>query len=137
MIQRISHTTVLVHDQDEAIDFYVKKLGFEVKQDAKMGDFRWVTVAPKGQKDIEMILMPLKPGPMWDAETVATIKRLVSGGKYGAGVLEVDDCKKTYEELKAKGVEFTSPPTERPYGIEMLMKDNSGNWFSVVERPKR
>jgi catechol 2,3-dioxygenase-like lactoylglutathione lyase family enzyme len=137
MIQRISHTSILVVDQDEALDFYVKKLGFDVIRDAKMGDFRWLTVAPKGQRDVEMILMPLKPGPMWDQATVDTLKKLVTSGKCGGGVLEVDDCKKTYEELKAKGVTFESPPQERPYGIEMIMTDNSGNWFSVVERPKK
>jgi catechol 2,3-dioxygenase-like lactoylglutathione lyase family enzyme len=137
MIQRISHTSILVVDQDEALDFYVNKLGFEVIQDAKLGDFRWLTVAPKGQRDLEMILMPLKPGPMWDQATVDTMKKLVTSGKVGGGVLEVDDCKRTYEELKAKGVTFKSPPQERPYGIEMLMADNSGNWFSVVERPKK
>jgi predicted enzyme related to lactoylglutathione lyase len=137
MIQRISHTSILVRDQDEALDFYVKKLGFEVKQDRKMGDFRWLTVAPKGQHEIEMILMPLKPGPMWDTATVEALTKLVTNGKLGAGVLEVDDCKRTYEDLKAKGVSIKAPPVERPYGIEMLISDDSGNWFSVVERPKK
>jgi hypothetical protein len=73
---------------------------------------------------------------MMDAATVETLRALQKNGKIGAGVLEVDDCRKTYEELKGRGVTFDSPPTERPYGIEMIMRDDSGNWFSVVERPK-
>jgi catechol 2,3-dioxygenase-like lactoylglutathione lyase family enzyme len=137
MIQRISHTSVLVLDQDQARDFYVNKLGFDVIEDATMGDFRWLTVAPKGQRDVAIILMPLKPNPMWDRATVDTLKKLVTSGKCGGGVFEVDDCRKTYEELKAKGVTFQSAQQERPYGIEALMADNSGNWFSVVERPKK
>lgn len=137
MIQRISHTSVLVLDQDQARDFYVNKLGFDVIEDATMGEFRWLTVAPKGQRDLAIILMPLKTNPMWDQTTVDTLKKLVSSGKCGGGVLEVDDCRKTYEELKARGVTFKSPPQERPYGIEALIADNSGNWFSVVERPKK
>jgi catechol 2,3-dioxygenase-like lactoylglutathione lyase family enzyme len=137
MIQRISHTSVLVLDQDQARDFYVNKLGFDVIEDATMGDFRWLTVAPKGQRDLSIILMPIKVNPMWDPATVDTLRKLVTNGKCGGGVLEVDDCRKTYDELRAKGVTFKSPPQERPYGIEALMSDNSGNWFSVVERPKK
>jgi predicted enzyme related to lactoylglutathione lyase len=84
-----------------------------------------------------MILMPLRPTPMMDADTVENVKKLVQSGKLGAGVLEVDDCRRTHEELKAKGVSIKMPPQERPYGIEMLVADDSGNWFSVVERPKK
>jgi catechol 2,3-dioxygenase-like lactoylglutathione lyase family enzyme len=136
MIQRMTHAGVFVTDQDQAKAFYVGKLGFELRQDEKMGTFRWLTVSPKGQSDFEIILMPLKETPMMDAATVETLRSLQKKGSIGAGVLEVDDCRKTYEELKAKGVSFESPPTERPYGIEMIMRDDSGNWFSVVERPK-
>ena len=134
MIQRVSHTTVYVLDQDEAKKFYVEKLGFEVKQDVSMGEFRWLTVSPKGQ-DLQIVLMPLKPGPSMDEATTKTMRGLVEKGCFGAGVLETDDCKATYERLKGLGVEFVAPPSERPYGIEALLKDNSGNWFSVVERP--
>lgn len=137
MITRLSHTTVYVLDQDEAKKFYVDKLGFEVRNDATMDNgFRWLTVGPKTQPDLEIILMGLKEGPMFPAEKVAQLRGLLQTGMIGAGVLEVDDCRKTYEQLKAKGVEFMQPPTERFYGIEALMKDNSGNWFSMTQRKK-
>ena len=136
MIQRMSHTTVWVLNQDQARDFYVDKLGFEVRQDVKMGPFRWLTVSPKGQTDLEMILMPIGASPMMEQATADAVRGLVEKGALGPGVLEVDDCAKTYDELRAKGVVFLGPPKQQPYGIEMMMRDNSGNWFSVVERPK-
>jgi predicted enzyme related to lactoylglutathione lyase len=134
MIQRLSHTTVFVLDQDRAKAFYTEKLGFDVKEDQRMGDFRWLTVAPKGQKELEIVLMPLRPSPMMDESTCNTLRALVEKGSFGAGVLETDDCQKTYEDLEAKGVTFKMPPEKRPYGIEALLKDDSGNWFSVVQR---
>jgi catechol 2,3-dioxygenase-like lactoylglutathione lyase family enzyme len=136
MIQRLSHTTLYVLDQDRAKDFYVGKLGFEVRTDARMGEFRWLTVGPKAQPDLEIVLMPITPGPMLDADRAAMIRQLVEKGTFGGGVLETTDVHKTYEELKAKGVEFMGPPEERPYGIECLMKDDSSNWFSVIQRKK-
>jgi uncharacterized glyoxalase superfamily protein PhnB len=90
-----------------------------------------LTVTPKGQPDLEIVLMPTEPGPMMDQETSEALRTLIRKGKLGAGVLATADCRKTYEELKAKGVEFSQPPTERFYGVEALMKDNSGNWFSL------
>jgi predicted enzyme related to lactoylglutathione lyase len=134
MIQRLSHTTVYVLDQDRAKAFYTEKLGFDVKEDQRMGDFRWLTVAPKGQKELEIVLMPLRPNPMMDESTCSTLRGLVERGQFSAGVLETDDCQKTYEDLAAKGVTFKMPPEKRPYGIEALLKDDSGNWFSVVQR---
>lgn len=134
MIQRISHGTVFVVDQDRARAFYVDKLGFEVRTDQTMGSFRWLTVSPKGQPDFELVLMPLTPSPMMDEATCATLRGLVEKGSFGAGVLATADCQKTYEELSARGVEFVQPPAERPYGIEALLKDDSGNWFSMTQR---
>jgi predicted enzyme related to lactoylglutathione lyase len=134
MIQSLSHTSVYVLDQDRAKTFYTEKLGFDVRQDVRMGEFRWLTVAPKGQKDLEIVLMPLRPSPTMDEATVTTLRALVEKGTFGAGVFETDDCQKTYEELKSKGVEFREPPQKRPYGIEALVRDDSGNWFSVVQR---
>ncbi len=135
MIQRLSHVTIYVLDQDRAYDFYVNKLGFKVHTDATMdGGFRWLTVSPPAQPDMEIALMKVEPGPMWDQETVDTLRELIQKGVLGAGVFETADCHKTYEELKAKGVEFTQPPQERFYGIEALIKDDSGNWFSMTER---
>jgi catechol 2,3-dioxygenase-like lactoylglutathione lyase family enzyme len=134
MIQRLSHTTIYVFDQDVAYDFYVNKLGFEVRTDATMDNgFRWLTVGPKAQPELEIALMALEPNPRMDEETVATLRGLVEKGALGAGVFETADCKKTYEELSAKGVEFVQPPTERFYGVESIIKDPFGNWFSVTE----
>jgi catechol 2,3-dioxygenase-like lactoylglutathione lyase family enzyme len=133
MIQRLSHATLHVLDQDSARDFYVNKLGFEVRMDAKMDNgFRWLTVSPKGQPDLQIILMQVD-GPNVQPEVAKTIRGLLTQGKLNGGVLQTGDCRKTYEELKAKGVEFLSPPKEQFYGIEAIMKDDSGNWFSMTE----
>ena len=137
MIQRQSHTTAYVLDQDAALEFYRDKLGFEVRFDMTMeGDFRWLTVGPPGQPDLNLILAKPSPGPMFDADTAKKMEELVKAGAFGIGVFDTADCKATYEELSAKGVEFSMPPTERFYGIEAIGKDNSGNWFSLTQ-PKR
>lgn len=133
MIKRLSHTAILVLDQNEAVEFYTKKLGFEIRMDNTLEGFRWVTVSPKGQPDHEMVLMEPTPGFMYDEKTAQTIRTLIKQGAMGAGVFTVDDCRKTFEELKAKGVQFMSEPQERPYGIEAVMRDNSGNWFSMTQ----
>ncbi|MDN5201335.1 VOC family protein [Fulvivirgaceae bacterium BMA10] len=137
MITKLSHTTVYVLDQDEAMDFYVNKLGFEVRTDATMnGSFRWLTVGPKDQPDLEIILMLVQPGFLFDDQSAEQMKNLIRNGKMGTGVFETPDCKATYLELKSKGVEFLSEPKQQPYGIEATFKDNSGNWFSLTERPE-
>lgn len=133
MIQRLSHATFYVLDQDAAKDFYVNKLGFDVRMDLKMDNgFRWLTVSPKGQPDLQIILMQVD-GPNMQPDAANTIRSLLTEGKINGGVLQTSDCRATYEELKAKGVEFLSPPKEQFYGVEAIMKDNSGNWFSLTE----
>ncbi len=135
MIKRMSHTTIFVTNQEEALQFYTRKLGFEVRTDQTAPNgFRWLTIASKAQPDLEIILMEPKAGMMCDEETATQIRQLVAKGAMGAMVFETDDCRKTYEELKSKGVEFKCPPQEQPYGIEAIMLDNSGNWFSVTQR---
>jgi catechol 2,3-dioxygenase-like lactoylglutathione lyase family enzyme len=135
MIQKLSHTSIFVLDQDSAYDFYVNKLGLEVRTDAPMENgFRWLTVGPKGQPDLEIVLMPVQAGPMIDEARAEQVRELIRQGTFGAGVFETADCRQAYEELKGKGVEFTTEPTEQFYGIEALMKDDSGNWFSLTER---
>ena len=136
MITKFSHATIYVTDHDQALDFYVGKLGFEVRTDVTMQGFRWLTVGPKAQPDLELILMRLSASPMMDADTVAQMESLMRKGALGAGVFATDDCKATYEALLAKGVEFVSPPAERPYGIEAIMKVPFGNWFSVSQRAR-
>jgi catechol 2,3-dioxygenase-like lactoylglutathione lyase family enzyme len=134
VISKLSHATTWVLDQDSAKAFYTEKLGFEVRTDATMGDFRWLTVSPPGQTDFEIILMPIKASPMMDEASAASIRALVTSGRLGSGVYETDDVRKTYAELKARGVEFIQEPAERPYGIEALFRDDSGNWFSLCQR---
>lgn len=139
MIKRQSHSTVYVLDQQEALEFYRDILGFEVRMDMPMsedGDLRWVTVSPKGQPDLEIVLMPVSPGPMFDAEAAERMRALIRGGTLGIGVFETDDVHGDHKRLSERGVEFVSPPTERFYGIEAIVKDNSGNWFSLTQ-PKR
>jgi catechol 2,3-dioxygenase-like lactoylglutathione lyase family enzyme len=134
MIERLNHTTVFVLNQDESLIFYRDKLGFEVRTDATMGNgFRWLTVSPKAQPDLEIALMKIEEGPMCDAERAATLKKLVKDGAFCVGVFETSDCRATYNELTAKGVEFMGPPEEKFYGIETVGKDNSGNWFSMSQ----
>jgi len=133
MVTRLSHAPIFVRDQDSAYDFYVNKLGFEVRTDAKMGeDFRWLTVGPKTQPDFEIILMPIR-SPMSAPEGGDLIEKLQDLGVLGAGVFQVDDCRATYEDLKAKGVHFKGEPEEQFYGIEAIMMDDSGNWFSMTQ----
>jgi catechol 2,3-dioxygenase-like lactoylglutathione lyase family enzyme len=133
MIEKLSHTTIWVLDQDEALDFYTQKLGFEVRTDERMDNFRWLTVSPPTQTDHELIL--LVPGPpMMDEETAEQMKALVAKGILGPGAFDTDDCRRTYAELGGRGVTFLSEPTERFYGIEATLRDNSGNWFSMVQR---
>ena len=133
MITQMSHATIYVTDQDEALAFYTKKLGFEVRTDATMDGFRWLTVAPKEQPDLELVLMPLVENPMMPKEVVAKMRELLAQGALGAGVFRTRDCQRTYEDLKTKGVEFLQEPAERPYGVEAVFRDNSGNWFSLTQ----
>ena len=134
MIRKMSHATIFVNNQDEALEFYREKLGFKVHTDAMVGEhFRWLTICTNDQPEFEIILMEPKPGMLMDEETAGTLRAIMQKGVLGAGVFNTDDCRGTYEELKAKGVQFLSAPTERPYGIEAVFKDNSGNWFSLTQ----
>ncbi|MDQ0381869.1 VOC family protein [Amycolatopsis thermophila] len=132
MIKGLSHSSVYVLDQDSAKAFYTEKLGFEVRQDLRIGDFRWLTVGPAEQPDLDFILM--KPGPpQHDAETEKQIRELVAKGALGGGVWRTRDCRQTHAELAARGVTFLQEPAERPYGIEAVFRDDSGNWFSLTQ----
>ncbi|HVR08881.1 MAG TPA: VOC family protein [Thermoanaerobaculia bacterium] len=134
MIQRLSHTTIWVDDQDAAFDFYVHKLGLEIRTDATMdGGFRWLTVGPKSQPGFEIVLMKIAAGPHLDEAAASTLRDLLRKGALGGGVFETADCRATYEELKANGVTFTVPPKEQFYGIEATFTDPAGNWFSLTQ----
>ena len=133
---RIANAQLWVHDQDEALAFYTEKLGFEVRTDAtlpELGDFRWLTVSPPGQPDVAIVLMAI-PGPPVMAEEIANqVRRLMATGFAGTVFLTTEDCQASYEELKARGVEFTEEPEERPYGIDSGFRDPSGNSFRLTQ----
>ena len=133
MITSLSHVNVFVLDQDRAKSFYIDKLGFELRTDLSMDGFRWLTVGPIGQPDINILLAKPDP-PMFSEEDAEALRGLVAKGAMAGGVIETDDCRAAYEELKARGVTFLQEPAERPYGIEALLRDDSGNWFSLTQR---
>ncbi len=133
MITNISLITVFCLDQSKALDFYVGKLGFEVRTDITTGEgFRWLTVGHPSQPELDVTLMV--PGPPLDPEAAEFIRRELGKGQLGGLGLRVDDCRKTYADLVAKGVEFVQEPAERPYGTEAIIRDDSGNWLVLVER---
>ena len=132
MITNISLFTLYVTDQDEAKRFYLDVLGFEERSDIKMGEgFRWVTVGHPTQPELQVTLMT--PGPPLSDDMQAAIRRSLASGSMGGFGLATDDCQRLHDELVAKGVEFVQPPSERPYGVEALVRDNSGNWLVIVE----
>ena len=136
MPMRLTHVNVWVHDQDEALAFYTQKLGMELRDDItlpEMGGFRWLTVGPVGQPDVALTLMTVPGPPVFDAETSEQLKALVAKGAAGGLFFRTDDCQATYEELKARGVEFTQEPTEQPYGIDAGFRDISGNQMRLAQ----
>lgn len=138
MITRLNHVSIFVLDQDSAYDFYVNKLGFKVHTDAPIGPgARWLTVNPPEQPELEIALMAISEGMMFTRESAESMRKLVAGGTFGFGVFECNDLLATYEELKAKGVEFKKAPTQEFYGFEALFKDDSGNWFSLGQKANK
>ena len=132
----IATTQLWVHDQDEALAFYTDKLGFEVRMDvtlAELGNFRWLTVSPPAQPDVSIVLMLIPGAPVMDEATADQVRSLMAKGFTGAVFLTTDDCRASYEELKARGVEFTETPEERPYGIDAGFRDPSGNNFRLTQ----
>lgn len=133
---RIANAQVWVHDQDEALAFYTQKLGMEVRADVtvpEMGNFRWLTVGPPGQTDISITLMAIPGPPVMDEQTADQVRALMAKGFAGTVFLTTDDLQASYEELRARGVEFTEAPEERPYGIDSGFRDPSGNAFRLTE----
>ena len=131
----MNHVSIYVLDQASAYEFYVNKLGFKVHTDAEMGPgMRWLTVCPPEQPDLEIILMPIVKGMAFTEETAEQMRALFKKGSFGFGVFQCNDIYATYEEMKAKGVEFTKPPKKEFYGVEALFKDDSGNWFSLGQK---
>jgi uncharacterized glyoxalase superfamily protein PhnB len=129
----VANAHLWVRDQDEALDFWTNKVGFEVRQDITMeelGGFRWLSVGAPGQ-EISIALLTVPGPPVMDEETKKQVEDLVSKGNAGTVFLTSDDVQASYEELKAKGVEFTEAPTEQPYGLDSEFRDPSGNKFRL------
>jgi catechol 2,3-dioxygenase-like lactoylglutathione lyase family enzyme len=132
---RIGHAQFWVHDQDEALDFYTKTLGWEVRADVMMEAwaFRWLAVGPQGQDGVGLVLMPVPGPPMLAADASAALADLVAKGAGGTLFLETDDCQASYEELSARGVAFNDPPTPQAYGIDTSFRDPSGNNIRLTQ----
>ncbi len=133
---KIANSQLWVHDQDEALAFYTEKLGMEVRSDVtlpEMGDFRWLTVGPAGQPDFSIVLMAIPGEPVMDGDTAEQVEALMAKGFAGTVFLTTDDCQASYDELRARGVEFTEAPEQRPYGIDSGFRDPSGNSFRLTQ----
>jgi uncharacterized glyoxalase superfamily protein PhnB len=133
---RIATAQVWVHDQDEALAFYTQKLGMEVRSDVtlpEMGNFRWLAVAPPGQEDVAIVLMAIPGQPVMDDATAQQVRELMAKGFAGTVFLTTDDVRADFEELSRRGVEFSEPPEERPYGIDSGFRDPSGNSFRLTQ----
>lgn len=137
MTIKLTHVQVWVHDQDEALDWYTKKLGFEVREDvtmAELGGFRWLSVGPPGQPEVAVTLMDVPGAPVFDDATATAIKELVAKGAATGLFFQTDDIDATYEQLKGRGVEFVDEPTERPYGKDVGLRDPFGNQMRLMQQ---
>jgi len=135
-MMKIANAQLWVHDQDEALAFYTKKVGMEVRADLtlpELGNFRRLAVGPAGQTDVSIVLMAVPGPPVFESETATQVLELVAKGLAGTVFLTTDDCQATYEQLKARGVEFSESPEERPYGIDSAFRDPSGNSIRLTQ----
>ncbi len=133
---RIATAQLWVHDQEEALAFYTEKLGMEVSADVtlpEMGGFRWLTVSPKGQEDVSIVLMPIPGEPVMDAATREQTRELMAKGYTGSVFLTTDDIAADYEKFSSCGVEFTGEPQDLPYGIDVGLRDPSGNHLRLTQ----
>jgi catechol 2,3-dioxygenase-like lactoylglutathione lyase family enzyme len=132
---KIANAQFWVHDQDEALDFYTRTLGWEVRSDVRMDEwhFRWLVVSPPGQPDIGLVLMSIPAPPMLDESSHGQLAELVAKGAGGTLFLETDDCQRAYDDLSARGVTFNDPPTPQPYGIDTSFRDPSGNNIRLTQ----
>ncbi|GAA2622823.1 VOC family protein [Actinomadura fulvescens] len=132
---KIANAQLWVHDQDEALAFYTRKLGMEVRVDVTIPEmgFRWLTVGPVGQPDVAIVLMAVPGPPVMDAATNEQVRDLMAKGFAGTVFLATDDCRAAFEELTGRGVEFVEEPGERPYGVDSAFRDPSGNHIRLTE----
>ena len=135
-MMQIGSAQLWVHDQDEALEFYTKKVGLEIRSDVtvpEFGNFRWLTVGPAGQSDVAITLMAIPGPPVMDEQTAKEVRALMAKGFAGTIFLVTDDCRAAYEEMRARGLEFSEAPEERPYGIDCGFRDPSGNSLRLTE----
>jgi uncharacterized glyoxalase superfamily protein PhnB len=133
---KIASAQLWVHDQDEALEFYTRKLGMEVRADVtvpELGNFRWLTVGPAGQDEVSIALMAIPGQPVMDDETRKQVGEIMAKGFAGAVFLTTDDVQAAYDDLKGRGVEFVEAPHEAPYGIDSSFRDPSGNHFRLAQ----
>lgn len=134
MFNTLSHVFLWVRDQQEAKDFYVGKLGFEVGTDMTLeqyGGMRWLTVlAPGG---VEIVLSPVDGSVVHDPDGPAFLRDMLARGLNAGGILTVDDCRASYDELRGRGVEFSEEPTEHFYGVDAAFRDPSGNQWRMTQ----
>jgi catechol 2,3-dioxygenase-like lactoylglutathione lyase family enzyme len=133
---KLASSQVWVHDQDDALEFYTKKLGMEVRSDVtlpELGNFRWLAVGPVNQPEVSIVLMAIPGPPVMDPGTAEQVRALMAKGFAGTVFFTTDDVHSDYEELKSRGVEFTEEPEERPYGIDAGFRDPSGNSFRLTQ----
>lgn len=135
MLKQLTHVNLWVHDQDEALAFYTDKLGMELRADvtmAEMGNYRFLTVGPAGQPDVQLVLAVPGP-PVFDPADVDTVNDLVAKGSMSGVMFVTDDCRATSAELKRRGVEFSEEPNEQPFGTVAAVRDPSGNQIRMVQ----
>ena len=132
MSQGVQMVGLYVRDQDEALKFYVEKLGFRVAADVKNGDYRWLTVQHPEQPSFQLGLFSTQ-SPMIDQATTQTLREIVAKGAMPPMVLEVDDCHTAYDRMRTRGVEFTQEPIERYGTVDASFRDPSGNGWKLVE----
>jgi catechol 2,3-dioxygenase-like lactoylglutathione lyase family enzyme len=132
MSSGISVIGLYVHDQDEALDFYVNKLGFTVHADQRNGNYRWLTVKHPNQPSFELGLF-LPQEPVLDAATAQTMREMVAKGAMPPLVFMVEDCRAAYEAMRAKGVEFTQEPISRFGSVDANFRDPSGNGWKLIQ----
>jgi catechol 2,3-dioxygenase-like lactoylglutathione lyase family enzyme len=132
MSQGVSVVGLYVRDQDEAVEFYVGKLGFRIHTDAKNGDYRWLTVQHPEQPSFQLGLFAPQ-APVLDAATAQSVREIVAKGAMPPLVLMVDDCRAAYAKMQASGVEFTQAPEERYGAVDASFRDPSGNGWKLIE----
>jgi predicted enzyme related to lactoylglutathione lyase len=136
-MMKIGSAHLWVHDQDVALKFWTEQVGMEVRQDVSFpeqtGDFRWLTVGPPGQDDVSIVLMAVPGEPLMDAPTRNQVLDVMAKGFAGTVFLITDDIQSDYDDMTARGVEFTEPPTQMPYGIDSGFRDPSGNSVRLTQ----